>query len=112
MIKKKFTIGGMHCTSCAMNIDGELEDTPGVKEANTSYVKQRTEVLYDENLIDEEKFLFSGPPSHPHIKSRFDNLPGYRQNISSRDNCTFFIDPRVREDDRGNICIDPRSSRG
>ncbi len=55
MTKKKFTIGGMHCTSCAMNIDGELEDAPGVKEANTSYVKQQTEVLYDENLIDEKK---------------------------------------------------------
>ena len=55
MIKKKFTIEGMHCTSCAMNIDGELEDAPGVKEANTSYVKQLTEVLYDEKLIDEKK---------------------------------------------------------
>ena len=30
-------ITGMHCPSCAMNIDGALEDTAGVIEAETSY---------------------------------------------------------------------------
>ncbi len=34
-----FKIQGMHCTSCAMNIDGELEDTEGIKEAKTNYAK-------------------------------------------------------------------------
>ena len=42
MKKLVLKIKGMHCTSCAMNIDGELEDTKGVKEANTSYAKQKT----------------------------------------------------------------------
>lgn len=41
----------MHCTSCAMNIDGELEDTQGVKEAKTNYARQETFVEYDDGAI-------------------------------------------------------------
>lgn len=52
---KMFTITGMHCTSCAINIDGELEDTDGVKRAKTSYAKQKVEVAYDEAKIDSAK---------------------------------------------------------
>lgn len=47
----------MHCTSCAMNIDGELEDTEGVKSSNTNYAKQSTEVEYDEEKLDENKII-------------------------------------------------------
>lgn len=52
---KVFKISGMHCTSCAMNIDGELEDTEGVVEASTSYAKQQTEVMFDEDKLNTEK---------------------------------------------------------
>lgn len=55
VVKKKFKITGMHCTSCAMNIDGELEDTGGVEESKTSYAKQETEVVFDESRISEKK---------------------------------------------------------
>lgn len=57
MKKIKFKIDGMHCTSCAMNIDGELEDANGVKSANTNYAKQHTEVEFDEGKINEEKII-------------------------------------------------------
>lgn len=57
MIKKIFNITGMHCTSCAMNIDGELEDTDGVKESNTSYAKSQTTVEYDGEKIDDKKII-------------------------------------------------------
>lgn len=57
MTKKKLKIIGMHCTSCAMNIDGELEDTEGVKESNTNYAKQVTEVEFDEEKIKIEKLI-------------------------------------------------------
>lgn len=57
MIKKIFKIIGMHCTSCALNIDGELEDTEGVKESKTSYAKQHTEVTFDERKINDKKIL-------------------------------------------------------
>lgn len=56
MLKKVlFNIIGMHCTSCAMNIDGELEDTDGVHEAKTNYAKSQTEVSYDPEKINLEK---------------------------------------------------------
>ena len=40
-------IDGMHCTSCSMNVDGELENLTGVFSASTSYAKQKTVVEYD-----------------------------------------------------------------
>lgn len=58
MIKKVvFKISGMHCTSCAMNIDGELEDTSGVIESNTNYARQQTEVKFDTDKIKEDKII-------------------------------------------------------
>lgn len=57
MIKKIFKIEGMHCASCAMNIDGELEDTAGVKDVRTNYAKALTEVEYDEGLIGDNEII-------------------------------------------------------
>ena len=54
MTKKIFKISGMHCTSCAMNIDGELEDTDGIKESNTNYAKSQTEVEFDPEKISDK----------------------------------------------------------
>jgi len=47
-------IKGMHCVSCAMNIDGELEDLKGVIEAKTSYAKAQTVVSYDPDEVKPE----------------------------------------------------------
>ena len=47
----------MHCVSCAMNIDGELEDTNGVQKAVTNYAKQQTEVEFEEEKITEIKII-------------------------------------------------------
>lgn len=55
--KLKLKILGMHCTSCAMNIDGELEDIEGVKCSNTSYAKAVTEVEFDEEKITHVKII-------------------------------------------------------
>lgn len=38
-------IRGMHCTSCAMNIDGELEDL-GVIRSRTHYSRSETVVEF------------------------------------------------------------------
>ncbi len=58
MTKKKFKITGMHCTSCAMNIDGDLEDNiKGVKSANTSYAKLETEVEFEEEEVKVEQII-------------------------------------------------------
>lgn len=55
--KKIFKILGMHCTSCAMNIDGELEDTGKIKNVKTNYAKQQTEVEFDPDEISEVEII-------------------------------------------------------
>lgn len=52
MIKKKLKIEGMHCNSCAMVIDMDLEDLEGVVKVRTSYAKQETEVEFDEDKVN------------------------------------------------------------
>lgn len=52
MINKTYTVEGMHCTSCAMVIESDLEDL-GVK-ANCSYAKQTLDVEFDETKITDE----------------------------------------------------------
>lgn len=59
MQKIKLNIIGMHCTSCAMSIDGELEDTDGVKEAKTNYAKQVTEVTFDPAKVSEQEIVLT-----------------------------------------------------
>lgn len=57
MKKTVFKIGGMHCVSCSLNIDGELEEREGVKEAYTNYAKQQTEVTFDEKALTEKEII-------------------------------------------------------
>jgi len=53
MVKTTYKIEGMHCTSCAMLIEGELEDI-GVK-ANVNYRTETLDIEYDEHSITEEE---------------------------------------------------------
>lgn len=57
IVKKKFKIEGMHCTSCAMSIDFDLEDLSGVTFAKTNYAKEEGEIEFDEEIIKLEKIL-------------------------------------------------------
>jgi len=57
MKKLTLKINGMHCTSCAMSIDGELEDTDGIKQSNTNYAKQKTEVTFDPEKITVDQII-------------------------------------------------------
>lgn len=57
IVKIKLKIEGMHCTSCAMSIDGELEDANGVMEAKTSYAKQITDVTFDPDKISAGQII-------------------------------------------------------
>lgn len=50
-------INGMHCTSCALAIDGTLEDTEGVLQSNTKYAKQETEISFDEEKLSKDKII-------------------------------------------------------
>ncbi|MDP3733211.1 MAG: heavy-metal-associated domain-containing protein [Candidatus Daviesbacteria bacterium] len=57
MIKKKFKILGMHCSSCGLTIDMDLEELDGVKKAHTSYAKAETEIEFDPEKISENLIL-------------------------------------------------------
>jgi Cu+-exporting ATPase len=57
MNKIKLKIEGMHCTSCAMNIDFDLEDLNGVKIAKTNYAKQISEIEFDESKIKSSDII-------------------------------------------------------
>lgn len=50
-------IVGMHCTSCAINIDFELEDLEGVKEVKTNYAKQIAIVTYEPHKVTHEQMI-------------------------------------------------------
>lgn len=49
-------LSGLHCSSCSLNIDGELEDLKGVISSNTSYAKQETVISYDPAVIKSTQF--------------------------------------------------------
>lgn len=49
-------LSGLHCSSCSLNIDGELEELNGVISSNTSYARQQSVITYDPNKIDPSKF--------------------------------------------------------
>lgn len=53
MVKKKYKVKGMDCTSCALMIESDLEDV-GVK-AKCSFAKEILEVEFDPARVDEEK---------------------------------------------------------
>ena len=51
MTNKTFKIKGMHCTSCALLIESDLEDA-GIK-ATCNYAKQLLAVEFDEAKVGE-----------------------------------------------------------
>lgn len=56
MKKVILKIEGMHCVSCAINIDFVLEDL-GVKSSKTNYAKSQTEVEFDPEKISLQKIV-------------------------------------------------------
>ena len=47
----------MHCSACAMSIDGDLEDLDGVSCATTNYAKSETEIEFDERRVNADAIL-------------------------------------------------------
>jgi len=50
-MKKTFAIRGMHCVSCAMNIERRLKKMHGIKEAVVNFAANKATVEYDEDKI-------------------------------------------------------------
>lgn len=49
---QKIKISGMHCSSCAMNIDNSLEEIPGVISSKTNYAKGETEIVFEPGKVN------------------------------------------------------------
>lgn len=47
----------MHCASCSILIDMELENIEGVNSSYTSYVKQETEVEFDPKKVTDNLII-------------------------------------------------------
>ena len=54
MKKLKLTIEGMHCSSCAGNIERSLKKVAGVKEATVSLMLKKGTVECEDNVSDDE----------------------------------------------------------
>ena len=53
----KFKLSGMHCSACALNIEFDLEDLPGVHSVNTSYARQECSVEFDTSKISADGII-------------------------------------------------------
>ena len=56
-MKKKYRVEGMHCSNCAMNIEGIEDDLPGIKQVTASYQKGQMVVEFDEAKVSEVQIL-------------------------------------------------------
>jgi len=54
MKKIKLTIEGMHCASCASNIERSLKKVNGVKEANVNLMMRRAYVEAEDKVDRDE----------------------------------------------------------
>ena len=54
MKKYKITISGMHCSSCASNIEKSLKKVPGVKNANVSLMLKKGTAECDDKVSEDE----------------------------------------------------------
>ena len=54
MKKAKIEINGMHCASCASNIERSLKKTPGVKSASVSLLLKKATAECEDSVSREE----------------------------------------------------------
>jgi P-type Cu+ transporter len=52
--KITFPIVGMHCASCAKNIERKLKKTPGVTDASVNYGSEQAQVEFETDMVNPE----------------------------------------------------------
>ena len=57
MLKKTYRIEGMHCSNCAMNIEGIEDESMGIMQISASYQKGLMVVEFDETKVSEAQIL-------------------------------------------------------
>ncbi|MEM3374307.1 MAG: heavy metal translocating P-type ATPase [Candidatus Woesearchaeota archaeon] len=57
LVKKTFSITGMHCASCSLLITRSLTKINGINEVNVNYANGKAFVEYDRNSVNDEKII-------------------------------------------------------
>lgn len=57
MVKKQFTIEGMHCGACSAGIEMFLSNTEGVVSAKVDYNAKKAEVEYDDSKLKDSDII-------------------------------------------------------
>lgn len=52
-----FSLSGLYCVSCGLNIDNTLEDLPGVSSSQTNYPKSKVKVEFDSKKTTSDKIV-------------------------------------------------------
>jgi copper chaperone CopZ len=55
--KVVFKVTDMHCSNCAIHLQGLEDDLPGILQVDASYQKQQMVVKFDESLVSEEQII-------------------------------------------------------
>src|SRR3989338_2855495 len=55
--KQTYNISGMHCASCALTIENNLNKLKGVKSANVNFATQKATVEYDCDNCDDQQVI-------------------------------------------------------
>jgi len=53
-MKAKITISGMHCASCALNVERSLKKVPGINDARVSLMTNKGFIESEEDIPEEE----------------------------------------------------------
>ncbi|HEX7018181.1 MAG TPA: heavy metal translocating P-type ATPase [Patescibacteria group bacterium] len=80
-----FHVSGMHCASCAANIQRSLKKTPGVQEASVNYGNEQATVSYDESK------------THQHHLAQAVEKVGYQAHIGHHDHLQLSDEEREAE---------------
>ncbi|MDD2371748.1 MAG: heavy metal translocating P-type ATPase [Firmicutes bacterium] len=56
-IKKTYVVEGMHCSSCARNIEKELESLKGVNKGVVNLTTEKLALEYEDKIINENKII-------------------------------------------------------
>lgn len=55
-MKKIFNVSGMHCASCALNIEKDLQKLKGVKSASVNFASEKATINFDEKKVGLAEF--------------------------------------------------------
>lgn len=56
-METKFNINGMHCDSCAKDIEETLADMAGFERAEVSYADRQAIIAYDDRVVQSQTLV-------------------------------------------------------